>query len=386
MHDSELLPLFTGLCEIFTAGAVVGCLFTLLECYLVLRFGRRQERRGAAQTPVTILKPLHGDEPGLLERLAQFCKQDYAGPVELVFGTRHDAAAAVVRELEVEFPDQTIKLALNTRSYGNNDKVSNLIGMQPLSSHETVVLSDSDIIVGPDYLRRVIAQMEQPNVGAVTCLYHGVADDRLWSRLSALAINSHYLPHAVTATSTGLAEVCCGATIALRRAILNRLGGFNAFADTLADDYTIGFAVRSAGYRVVTAPFLVAHLCFESSLRQLVLHELRGARTIRTIEPIGYAGSIIKHPWPLAVVGMLSGSGIAAAVAAAALISRLTLCACVKRRFGVAGRDYWLVPLHDIIAFAVYLASYFGATVHWRGADYRVKTDGTLIEQKLSKS
>jgi ceramide glucosyltransferase len=386
MNDPGLLPFFLALCEICTAAAVVGCVFTLLECCVVLRFPRGRERPAAAQPPVTILKPLHDDEPGLLERLALFCKQDYAGPVQLIFGTQQHATFDVVRELEAQFPDTAIKLAVITRSYGSNGKVSNLVSMQPLSCHDTVLLSDSDIVVGPDYLRRVTALLEQPNIGAVTCLYHGIADDTLWSRLSALAINAHFLPQAVLAACVGLAEVCCGATIALRRSMLDRFGGFIAFADTLADDYAIGLAVRSTGYRVVTAPFLVGHRCFEASLRQLVLHQLRVARTIRSIEPIGYAGSIITHPWPLAVVGMLSGSGTATVVAAVALLSRLALCGCVKRRFGLARQDYWLVPLHDIIAFAVYAASFFGATVNWQGADYRVTTDGTLIEQKLSKS
>ena len=132
--------------------------------------------------------------------------------------------------------------------------------------------------------------------------------------LSALAINSQFLPQAITAVSLGLAKPCCGATIALRRSTLDRIGGFGALADVLADDHAIGVAVRSAGYDVVTAPFLVGHHCFESSLRQLVLHQIRVARTIKSIDPIAYAGTIMTHPWPLALIRLLSGSPAAVLV------------------------------------------------------------------------
>jgi ceramide glucosyltransferase len=248
------------------------------------------------------------------------------------------------------------------------------------------VLSDSDIVVGPGYARAIVALLARLNVGAVTCLYHGISGEGLWERLSALAINLHFLPEAITAVSLGMTKPCFGATVALRRSMLERIGGFAPFADELADDYAIGLAVRAAGYEVAIAPFLVGHRCFESSLRQVVRHQLRVARTIKTIDPIGYAGSIITHPLPLALIGMLSGGAGAALVAVAALASRLALCRCVERRFGLPRESFWLIPLQDLIAFGVYVASFFGATVHWRGAEYRVGSDGTLIEEDLRRS
>ena len=162
--------------------------------------------------------------------------------------------------------------------------------------------------------------------------------------------------------------------------MLDRIGGFGVLADVLADDHAIGVAVRSAGYDVVTAPFLVGHRCFEESLRQLIRHQIRVGRTIKSIYPLAYAGTIVTHPWPLALLGMLSGSQAAVMVAVAALLARVLLCRSVERRFGLPRQNYWLIPVHDLIAFAVYVTSFFGATVHWRGADYRVTADGTLIE------
>jgi ceramide glucosyltransferase len=117
-------------------------------------------------------------------------------------------------------------------------------------------------------------------------------------------------------------------------------------------------------------------------LRQFMLHQLRAARTIRSIDPIGHAGSVLTHPWPLALLAMLSGSASAALLAIAVLASRVALCRCVEWRFALPRQDYWLIPVQDILAFAVYVTSFFGATVHWQGFDYRVATDGTLIEDK----
>ncbi len=380
----EVTSLLLPLCDICLAVAFVGCVFTLLESAVVLGFTGADQRDSPAQPPVTILKPLHGAEPGLPTRLAAFCRQDYDAAVQVVCGTQDHAspAAAAVREMQRDFPDGAIELAVDPRSHGANRKLSNLVNMLPRARHDTLVLSDADIVVGPGYLRALVALLAAPRVGAVTCLYHGIGGDGLWARLSALAVNSHFLPQAITAIKLGLAKPCCGATIALRRSMLERIGGFGAFADALADDYAIGIAVRSAGYEVVTAPFLVGHRCFEDSLRQLLLHQIRVARTIKSIDPIGYAGSILTHPWPLALLGMLSGSTAAALLAVAVLASRVTLCRCVERRFELPRENYWLIPLQDVMAFAVYVASFFGATVHWRGSDYRVAADGTLIEHK----
>lgn len=371
-----------SLSDVCVVIAIIGCLFTLAAMVCVVTFPHVETDDFATEQPVTVLKPLHDLEPELPARLMTFCEQDYSAPVQILCGTQHSdsPSVAVVRAMERSLPDTEIELVVEPRSHGVNRKVSNLINMMPRACHSALVISDSDIVVGPNYLRTLTAPLAAPGVGAVSCLYYGIGGDGLWTRLSALAINAQFLPHAITAVSLGLSKPCCGATIALSRSMLDRIGGFGALADVLADDHAIGLAVRSAGYDVVTAPFLVGHRCFEESLRQLVRHQIRVARTIKSIYPFAYAGTIVTHPWPLALLGMVSGSEAAVMVAAAALLARVLLCRSVERRFGLPRQNYWLVPVHDLIAFAVYVTSFFGATVHWRGADYRVTADGTLIE------
>ncbi|MGC1350844.1 MAG: bacteriohopanetetrol glucosamine biosynthesis glycosyltransferase HpnI [Xanthobacteraceae bacterium] len=368
--------------DAFLVIAIIGCVFTLALSACVLSFPTDDPIEPSAQPPVTVLKPLHDAEPGLRGRLAAFCRQDYAGPVQVLCGTqdRNSRAVAVVGAMDSGSPGTTIELIVEPRSHGVNRKVSNLINMMPRACHDTLVLSDSDIVVEPDYLRIITALLTPSDVGAVTCLYYGVGGEGLWTRLSALAINAQFLPQAIMAVSLGLAKPCCGATIALRRSMLERIGGFGALADTLADDHAIGVAVSAEGYDIVTAPFLVGHGCFEASLLQLVRQQIRVARTIKSIYPIAYACTVITHTWPLALFGLLLGSPAASLVVAAALLSRLMLCRCVEWRFDLPRQNYWLMPLQDMIAFSVYIMSFFGATVHWRGADYRVMADGSLFE------
>ena len=381
--------LAVSLSDAFLAVAIIGCLFTVLACFCVVSFPNPKLNNTDAPPAVTVLKPLHGSEPGIGDLIAAFCRQNYPAPVQILCGTSRSDSPAVtdLRALAADFPDQAIEVAVEARNRGTNRKVSNLINMIPRARHDTLVLSDSDIAVGPDYLRALMSLLALPRVGAVTCLYHGIGGDGLWTRLSALAINAQFLPHAITAVSLGLAKPCCGATIALRRSILDRIGGFAALADVLADDHAIGVAVCAAGYEVVTAPFVVGHHCFEGSCRQLVLHQMRVARTIRSIYPLAYAGTIVTHPWPLALLALLWGDPAAILVAIAVLLARVTLCRCVEWRFGLPRQNYWLIPVHDLIAFAIYVTSFFGATVHWRGADYRVAANGDLIEgQDLGRS
>ena len=197
----------------------------MIECGFVLTFGRPDSGAHSVEPPVTVLKPLHATEPELEMRLRAFCRQDYAAPIQVLCGAQDQAAgAAAVRAIQCDAPDRTIELAIDTRNHGVNRKVSNLINMLPHARHDTLVISDADIVVRPDYLRGVTALLAAPGVGAVTCLYHGIVGDRSWARLSALAINTQFLPQAITAIGLRLAKPCCGATIALRRSMLERIG------------------------------------------------------------------------------------------------------------------------------------------------------------------
>lgn len=376
---------FFNLVSAFFVGASgFGCLYLLIACVAVLRFRHDGSKRAARPVPISILKPLQGTEPGLPLRLASFCEQAYGAPVQVICGVqdRADPAIEAVNRVAVSHPCQSIDLKIDARVHGCNRKISNLANMLELARHDAIVFADSDIEVGPYYLASVVAELQRPGVGAVTCLYHGVPATGRWSRYAALAVNIHFLPNVVTALSLGLTQPCFGSTIAMYRRTLTDIGGLLRFADCLADDNAIGKAVRSIGFDVAIPPFSVGHVCFENSLRDLMAHELRAARTIKNIDPIGYLGSIVAHPLPLALIGVLLGSDDALVLAAIALACRTVLCLCVEHAFGLGRQPYWLIPVRDLISFAVFVASYFGSTVTWRGFSYDVDADGRMLPDR----
>lgn len=367
--------------------AVAGCLYGLLAAVLAGRYGARPAPAFAAEASrpsVTVMKPLCGLEPNLYENLETVLAQDYSGPVQVVFGVQKasDPAIQVVHRLQRAHPAARIDLVIDGRQHGSNRKVSNLINMADRIAHEVVVLADSDMVVAPDYLERVVAELSQPGVSGVTCLYHGVPAFRgPLDQLSALAIDAQFLPNVVMGVSLGLAKPCFGSTIALTKASLDAVGGFRRFRDDLADDYAIGAALRGLGGRVAIPAFTIGHTCVDTDLPGLWRHELRWNRTIRNVDPAGYAGSIVTHAFPLALIGaLLPDAGTPAlAIAALALACRVLLCRQLERAFGLAPHPYWLLPIRDILSFINFAWAFASGAVTWKGHDYHVVADGTLI-------
>ena len=367
---------------LFFAG--VGCLYLVYAAFVSARFATDAAPESPVSPPVTILKPLNSDEPALLRNLASFCVQDYPAPIQIVFGVQaaNDKAIPVVRRLEADFPDRVVRLVVDTASHGANRKISNLINMTRLATHACLVVSDSDIEAPADYLLRVAAALAEPGVGAVTCLYHGVAVAGFWSRVSALGIDAHFLPSVLVGLSSGMAAPCFGSTIAFRRDHLEAIGGFAAFCDVLADDYAVGAALRRKGLQVAIPRFLVAHSCAENSLAEVWRHELRWSRTIRAVDPWGHAGSAFTHPLAFALLASVIGApseGLALAVLAMA--GRIVLLHITARSHGLATPPYWLLPLRDLLSFATFAWSFRGQNLTWRGKRYRVRAKGVLTAE-----
>lgn len=369
--------------------ALAGCVYALLAAWLAGRFAARAAAVLPAEAPrpgVTILKPLCGLEPDLYENLESFCRQDYAGAVQIVFGVQNaaDPAIGVVQRLRAAHPALRLDLVVDASQHGSNRKVSNLINMSERIAREIVVLADSDMSVRPDYLERVVATLSQPGVSGVTCLYHGVPGNRgAFAQLAALAIDVQFVPNVILGTTFDLARPCFGSTIAMTAASLTRIGGFGAFKDDLADDYAIGEALRAEGGTVAIPTFTIGHACVDTELSGLWRHELRWNRTIRNVDPKGYAGSVVTHAFPLALLAALmpgAGSG-ALAVAALALACRILLCLRIERAFGLAPHAYWLLPIRDMLSFINFTWSFVSGAVTWKGHDYRVVADGTLIPE-----
>jgi ceramide glucosyltransferase len=378
---------FTEIGWVLAAIAVAGAGYTLLAAILVGRFMQTPQSVAGHSPAVTILKPLHQGEPDLFRNLETFFAQSYDGPVQIVFGVHDEAdpAVEVVRALQVKYPHCDTAIVADTTFYGANAKVSNLINMLPQAKHGTLVLSDSDIAVGRRWLAQVTAALARPGVGIVTCLYTGEpANDghRLWSALAAMGTSYTFLPNAVLGTSLGLATPCFGSTIAMRRQTLDEVGGFAAFADHLADDYEMGRAVRSRGYTLAIPAMGVGHTAAESTALDLLRHELRWTRTIRMVNPMGYLGSFVTHGFAFALMSavLTDFNPASLLILAFTLAARLFLKYRIDGLFGTDAGPYGLVPLRDLLSFAVFVASLFGETVHWRGSHFAVEPSGAMSQ------
>ncbi len=381
MHFS--LELAGWLWPILTLLTITGCAYALFAAALLRRFAQKTAIPGLSSPGLTILKPLCGAESGLEANLATFCAQDYEGAVQLVFGVHDsaDPAAAIVRRLQQRFPDRDIELVVDPSLHGSNRKISNLANMLAAARHGIIVVSDSDIRVGRDYLAGVVSALEQPGVGIVTCPYYGIPVRGLWSSLAAAAINHHFLPSVLVGLKLGLARPCFGSTLAIRAETLNRVGGFKPFANLLADDYAMGEAVRGLGLTVAIAPLLVGHTCAEESLRALLSHELRWTRTLRSLDPLGYGGLVITHPLPLALAAAALQDFAAAGIALIALALACRFVVSLQIGAGGVGErgvSPWLSPLRDLLSAMMYVAGFLPAPIVWRGHRYELQSDGTL--------
>lgn len=382
-----MASLFTYLGWAFCAVAVVGAGYTLLAAWLVGRFMRDETKPAMPAPNVTILKPLHQCEPDLARNLETFFNQDYPGAVQIVFGVHDekDPALKIVQTLQAKYPKADTAIVADAALYGANAKVSNLINMLPRARHDTLILSDSDIAVGPHWLTQVTAALSCPGVGIVTCLYTGEpARDghKLWSGLAAMGTSYTFLPNAVLGASLGLAAPCFGSTIALKRQTLEEVGGFAAFADQLADDYEIGRAVRAKGYTLAIPAMGVGHTAAENTARDLFRHELRWTRTIRLVNPAGHLGSIVTHGFAFALIGAaaLGFDSLSLGILAATLVTRLFLKSRIDGLFGTYAGPFWLMPVRDLLSFVLFLASLRGETVHWRGGRFAVEPSGAMSQ------
>ena len=363
-----------------TALAAVAMSYSITAWRAVRRQIRSPRVAMSDAPPVTVLKPLCGAEHAMYECLRSFCEQDYPR-FQIVFGVSDsdDPAIAVVRRLQREFPGRDLKLAIDGRQHGSSPKVSNLINMMALARHDYLVIADSDVRVTRGYLAKVVAPLLDPRVGIVTCSYRGWPRAGLWSLLGCLFINEWFTPSVRVAAMAGSHSFAFGATIAIRRQVLASIGGFEAIANQLADDYRLGELTRRMGLRTVLSEVVVETCVDERNLGQLLRHELRWLRTIRAVRPVGHALSFVTFGVPVAAIGSLLAAGALPALAMLGITAaaRLMLHSTVRKP-GSALSHLLILPLRDTLNFALWGWSFATSRVRWRDGHFQVTSDGSV--------
>ncbi len=367
---------------IATLGTFSSLAYYLVCIFSASKFLREQhsEESSQASLPISILKPLKDVDPGMYESLRSHCLQDYP-EYEIVFGVSEasDPSVEYVERLKREFPDRNICLIVCGKKLGTNTKVSNLAQMLPHSRYENLLVNDSDIRVDSSYLAQVAPMLSDPNIGLVTCLYRGIATNTLGSRLESLGVSTDFIPGVLAARLIeGGVHFGLGSTLAFRRTDLQAIGGFEALADYLADDYEIGRRIASLGLEIKLSASVVETFLHSYSPREFFNHQLRWARTVRESRPAGYLGLLVTFGFVWASLDVI----FARRALWAWILFALTCAMRLATAFVIgtkALRDRqvlrWLplIFVRDVIAVIVWLGSFAGNTILWRGERFRLK-------------
>jgi len=337
--------------------------------------------------PVTILKPVKGMDGESFENFASFCRQDYP-EYQIVFAAAspEDPVIPVLERVMAAFPQVEIELVVDGSIHGANYKVCNLMHAHAKAKHPFLIVCDSDIRVRESYLREVCAPFADPEVGLVTSLYRTSGVKGMGCAIEALGFSCEMVPNVMAALKLEGLSFALGASMALRQSALERIGGFEALVDYLADDYQLGNMIHRAGFRLELSPFFVESIMRGSeSVSEVLVRQLRWGRTMRVSRPGGYFASGITFPFLGALLALV-GSGFSVyGVAAAALLYlvRGAVALSYSRLFvrdRLLPRWLWLLPLRDAFSLAVWALSLFGSRVLWRGHLFRLSKGGKIVE------
>jgi ceramide glucosyltransferase len=374
-------PAFLVIAALCALLGAAGAAYYVLAIRAALRFERERDApvSNSFAPPVSILKSLKGVDPHMYAAFRSHCALDYP-EYEVLFGVHNldEPALALVEKLRAEFPQQQLRVVECPQVLGTNGKVSTLAQMLPHARYEHIIINDSDIVVPPDYLERVMSPLASPSVGMATALYRALPGKTLGSKLEALGISTDFAGGVLVARAMeGGIRFGLGASIATTKTILREIGGLEPLADYLGDDYELGARIAAAGHKVELADVVVETALPDYSLGEFWRHQIRWARNVKDRRPTQYLGLAATFGLPWAVLAVMFWlSWWSCLVLAAAVFARFASAIVIGRGAlddEYIGRDLWLVPVRDFVALAIWIASFAGNTVEWRGQRFRLR-------------
>lgn len=373
----------------FGAIATLSCGLTLWQWLAARKFPLHQKTAVENFAPaVSILKPLKGCDATTRESLQSWLRQNYAGPVEILFGVadENDPVAEIVRALLAENPATNARLVVCQNLIGANAKSAKLMQLEKIARHDLILTCDADVRVPTDFLANFVPPLRDEKIALVNCFYRLANPTTAAMRWEAVAVNADFWSQVLQSQTLKPLDFALGAALLVRRNALAQIGGFAAFADHLADDYQLGQRISKNGHTIALCPIVVECWSAPMNWRQVWKHQLRWARTIRVCQPLPYFSSILANAslWPLLwfFVSFAAGKTFCALLMAIIfLLVRIALAQNLQHRFTPEGKlisPAWLVPVKDLLAAAIWLAAFAGNTVEWRGTRMKLRRDGTL--------
>lgn len=376
--------LLIALQALAAAPIAVGLVYLVLTVAAVASFQRLRRRpRPTALPRVTLLKPVCGLEKHLEAGLRSLCRQDYPTYQVLMSVQREDdPALPLLRRLESQYPH--VEVTVGSGAPVANGKIHNLVQAMERVRHEVIVLSDSDVAAAPDYLRKIVAPLADPKVGFACTLYRGVHAERWYEKLELLSLHE-FTTSVVFARQTGASPWCLGSSLALRRSVLDEIGGFAPLAEYLAEDYEMGRRICALGYRRVLIPYGVETTIDLSRPRDWWRHQLYWDLNTRLSQPIGFAATVLVRPVPFAIffAALRGFDQIGTGVLLGALAARLLTAALNLRLLGdrEGMRHLAWLPARDVAGLAVWFAALRTRRVTWRGVAFTIDGEGRMVPQ-----
>jgi ceramide glucosyltransferase len=374
--------------DVFLGIAAIPFIYYAIAIFSSLRFflaaKAKTDTVSGFVPPVSNLKPVRGLDPDAYENFASFCRQDYPN-YEILFciGDTSDPAYPVLQRLVEDFPERQIRIVIGSGRIATNDKVAKLARLVDEASYEHLVISDSDVRVEPDYLRKVIAPLENPKVGATTCFYVPIEESTWVQRLQDVGMVSDFYPGILVAKQLDGVKFALGPTIVTTRTRLNAFGGYGSIENRPADDLLVGRLIAEQGYEVELLPYTISTVADYQSLSELFHKRLRWITVMRHMRPWGHFGLIftLGLPWALLATALLPTARVAASYLGGYLIVRALLTLMVGS-WGLKQRGVWkklvFIPVWDGMATVIWLASFTRKSIRWRGRDYLMR-DGELV-------
>ncbi len=359
---------------------------SLVYCVLVMTAARRYL---AALLPpagkprsISVIKPLCGCDEGLEENLRSFFAQDYPDfEVLLAVHRENDPAVVVAEKVIGEFAGRIpARLIVTGESPIPNAKSYSLNRLVREARHELLVMGDSDVRVRPDLLKNLAREFEDSRVGLITCPYRAIGGRSIWSRLEALGMNTELLGGVLVARMVEGMKFALGCTLAVRRSVLEEMGGFAYLQEFLAEDFVLGHRAAELGHEVLLSSAIIEHRIGSQSMVRNLSHRLRWARSTRRSRPAGYWGQIFTYPLPLALL-LWATYGAAWPAVLLALVLRTGAAVATSESVlhdPVLRREWWLLPIQDVLGFLVWIGGFLGDTIIWRDRKCTVLRDGRL--------
>ncbi len=379
-----------GLIALGIFGIVTSTIYSLIVVVGVMRFrrGAGDVQEAAFLPPVSVLKPVHGDEPDLEQNLTSFFEQDYPG-YEILFCARQesDLGLAAARRVMARYPHVKARILTCGEPPWPNARTFSLEIMRREAQHQILVTADSDVRVTPDYLRAVVQPMRDPRVGMVTSLYRGCTRHGLWAQLEAMGMSVEMTSGVLVANMLEGMKFALGPSMVMRQSTVAKIGGYEKVAQYYADDFVLGNWTAAAGEIVVLSHYVVEHHVLNAAFKSSIAHQQGWATSTRFSRPMGHLGEVLTYAVPF---GLLAWIGLAlhghwawgAGLLAFTILDRVLLCLLVASlvvRDRVAVRKAWLYPLRDLMGFIFWVRSYLATRrLRYRGDPYELLPEGRL--------